>query len=228
MAAASRRGHGEPRSGITIRFASGSPLMLPGTRDWLDGLRAFAAAHRVERATVLAGPAAEHAAERMILAAQLSIWLAGADAIIRSRTARLLPQAGFDPDPAVVITTSPAGLSVAEDQLANGSPPARAIAGQAAAVTELEYRLWCIRHPDDGHARHVNLWNWLKTAVPRQRHAEFARHPLVDGEAYWLHRAGIAGAGAADRRDCHLWKWNGRQASLLEAFVIERGVSELT
>ena len=66
------------------------------------------------------------------------------------------------------------------------------------AVTELEYRLWCIRSPDDGFIRHVNLWNWIKTSVPTQRHAEFAASPLGPGECYWLHREGCAGAAALE------------------------------
>lgn len=202
--------------------------MRPATRDWLDGLRAFAAAHRVDNPLAVAGLSAQQAAERMILAAQLATWLDGSDAILQARSAGLPRSDDADSDPALVITTSPVGIAVAEEHLARGSLPARALAGRAAAVTEVEYRLWCIRHPEDGHARHINIWNWIKTNVPRQRDAEFARHPLAEGEAYWLHRAGIAGAATADRRDCHLWKWNGRQASLLEAFVAERGVSELT
>jgi hypothetical protein len=204
--------------------------MHPATRDWLDGLGAFAAARRGEKPLGVGGSPAEQAAERMILAAQLATWLAGSESLLAARqqamtSGQLPPEA--DVDPAIVITTSPEGIAVAETQLATGSLPARAVAGRTVAVTELEYRLWCIREPDEGHRRHINIWNWIKTNVPRQRHAEFARHPLAAGEAYWLHRAGIAAAGPADRRDCHLWKWNGRQATLLEAFVRERGVTEL-
>ncbi len=204
--------------------------MHPATRDWLDGLRAFAAARRSEKPLAAGSSPAERAAERMILAAQLSIWLAESETVLRARQhaiagGQLPPEA--DPDPAIVITTSPEGIAVAEDQLATGSLPAQAVAGRTVAVTELEYRLWCIREPDEGHRRHVNIWNWIKTKVPRQRHAEFAHHALTAEETYWLHRAGIAGTPTADRRDCHLWKWNGRQAALLEAFVRERGVTEL-
>ena len=202
--------------------------MRPATRDWLDGLRTFATAHRVGKPLAVTGSPAQQAAERMILAAQLATWLDGSDAILQARAAGPAATARGDTDPALVITTSPTGIAVAEEQLARGSLPARAVAGRAVAVTELEYRLWCIRQPDDAYERHVNLWNWIRTNVPRQRDAEFARHPLADGEAYWLHRAGIAGAGAAARRDCHLWKWNGRHASLLEGFVAEHGVSELS
>jgi hypothetical protein len=204
--------------------------MQPATCDWLAGLRAFAAARRREKSLAAGGSPAEQAAERMILAAQLATWLAGSETLLGARhhamSSGQLPSAA-DPDPAIVITTSAEGIAVTEEQRATGSLPARAVAGHSVAVTELEYRLWCIREPDEGNRRHINIWNWIKTKVPRQRYAEFARHPLTAGEAYWLHRAGIAGAGPADRRDCHLWKWNGRQAALLEAFVAEQGVGEL-
>jgi hypothetical protein len=201
--------------------------MTPATRDWLEGLREFAAAHRLEKPLVVPESPAERAAERMILAAQFADWLTGSEAILADRRAWLAERddaAKADPDPAIVITTSPIGIAAVEEQLAGGSLPARAVSERTAAVTELEYRLWCIRHPDDARDRHINIWNWIKTSVPRQRHAEFARNPLAAGEAYWLHRAGITGAGTADRRDCHLWKFNGHHASLLEAFVAEQGV----
>jgi hypothetical protein len=201
--------------------------MLSPTREWLDGLRELAVARRLEKPLAVTSLPAEQSAERMILAAQLSIWLAGSEMIEAARREWLAGGRDGDPDPAVVITTSPVGIDVADEQLAGGSLPAVALAGRAVAVTELEYRLWCIRHPDDGYAYHINIWNWIKASVPPQRDAEFARHPLAAGESYWLHRAGIAGVGGADRRECHLWKWNGRHASLLEAFVTERGLAEL-
>ena len=198
--------------------------MLPTTRTWLEGLRDFAAEHRVRKPLAEPEHPAARAAERMILASHLATVLAGWEQVLAARRAGT-PEG--DPYPSLVITTSPVGVAVAREQLANGSLPARGLTDRAVAVTELEYRLWCIRHPDDGHQWHVNLWSWVKTSVPRERHAEFAGHPLGPDEAYWLHRAGLAGSGTADRRDCHLWKWNGRHASLLEAFVAERGVSGL-
>lgn len=204
--------------------------MLSATRDWLDGLRSFAGAHRLRQPLVWAAFDAVRFAERAILAAWFTAWLAENDAVLEARRRAIAGgalAADADPGPALVVTTSPLGIGVAEEQWTSGGALAGAIAAHAVAVTELEYRLWCIRHPDETYGRHVNIWNWIKTGVPRQRHAEFARHPLGHDEAYWLHRAGIAGAGGADRRDCHLWKWNGREASLLEAFVSERGVSEL-
>jgi len=192
--------------------------------DWLEGLRHFV--HDRRRSTPPRSPAvsaAESAAERSIIAASLSTRLAEIDAMRAAR--RALPHA--DPDPAFVITTSAVGVSAVEEILAS-VPDLAALAGdRVEAVTELEYRLWCIGTPDDGFIHHVNVWNWLKTAVPQQRWAEFSDYPLGAGEAYWLHREGCSGAAALDRRGCHLWKWNGRHASLLRAFVTERSVGPL-
>jgi len=90
------------------------------------------------------------------------------------------------------------------------------------AVREIEYRMWTKDHPDPGHLLHVNHWSWIKAPVPMQRWAEFKRHPLREGEAYWLHRTGTSGPGDHASRHAHLWKWTGRQAVLLEAFIRER------
>lgn len=132
-----------------------------------------------------------------------------------------------DASPAIVITTSAAGVAAVEEMLGS-VPDLAALAGdRVEAVTELEYRLWCIRSPDEGFIHHVNVWSWIKTEVPEQRWAEFSNYPLSAGEAYWLHREGCSGAAALDRRGCHLWKWNGRHAALLRAFVTERSVGPL-
>ena len=195
--------------------------MTPFTRRWLDGLRDFAAGHRATKPLPAATDPAAWAAEQSILGASFATRLADVGAI---RAARRDRGDGCDPDPALVLTTSAAGIEAATGLLASSRDLALLVDDRLAVVTELEYRLWCIATPDDGYQAHVNLWSWIKTRVPEQRWAEFARHPLAAGEAYWLHRTGIAGAGRLDRRDCHLWKWNGRHAALLEAFVVERTV----
>lgn len=194
------------------------------SRDWLDGLRAFAAEHRLRRPLASAGadPASWNA-ERSILGATLATRLAEVEAIRETRRR----DSGVDGDPAVVVTTTAAGIVVLTDLLAPSSALAGIAAGRVLAVTELEYRLWCIGHPDEASRLHVNLWSWVKTRVPPQRWAEFSEFPLQGGESYWLHREGLAGAGELDRRACHLWKWNGRHAALLKAFIPERTVRGL-
>ena len=201
--------------------------METATRDWATGLAAFADEHRRTHPVREAASPQAAAAERAILAAHLVSWLDDWSMLTeaRRRWCAAVPGIGRDPDPVVVITTTTQGIAAAADLLAGGHPLAAAEASRIVPVTELEYRLWCIRQPDDGHQRHVNHWNWVKPQVPPQRAAEVVRHPLADGEAYWLHRTGTAGAGTADRRDCHLWKWNGRQAVLLEAGIREGRVA---
>lgn len=204
--------------------------MLPLTRLWSDGLRRFAAGRRrgAGLAASHAGPA--RAAEQTILSGWLARWVATLPDIMAARRRQLVeipPPSPADPDAAIVLTTSTVGLSVAGELFATCRLDGEAIADRIVAVTELEYRLWCIRNPDGSHLLHVNAWNWIKTGVPRRRHGEFARHPLADGEDYWLHRTGVAGAGAADRRDCDLWKWDGGVATLLEGRVVERSTRGL-
>jgi hypothetical protein len=197
--------------------------MVPDTHDWLDGLRQFAADHRQRKPLAdPTRPTPELAAERAILTTHLVSWLDDFEAMLAARRAACRatsPSPAADPDPAIVLTTS------ADELFGPGHPLGAAMRPRMAFVTELEYRLWCIRHPDDAHLRHVNHWNWIKSRVPERRSGEFARHPLGADERYWLHRTGTAGAGAANRRDCHLWKWNGRAAALLQAFIREGSVS---
>lgn len=203
--------------------------MTTDTRAWLDGLREFAAVHRERKPLAAVDPHLPvHRAERAILAADLTTRLATLGDMLAARTAA----AGFagrngDAEPAVVVTTSPVGFAVVAELLASPTHGLQPLAAVTTAVTELEYRLWCIRQPDDASRLHVNLWSWMKTSVPEQRWPEFARYPLGPGEVYWLHRSGVSGAGTADARHCHLWKWNGRHAALLEAFIREQTVSHL-
>lgn len=212
---------GPPRE-TALRLA----IMRHDTQEWLAGLCDFATHQRLVRPPAAAEqPATERAAERSILAAHLVSWLDGFGTWTAARRI-FAAGADADPEPAVVLTTSPVGIEAAESLCAVTGTPAALLRPQLACVTELEYRLWCIRHPDESFRRHVNHWSWLKRNVPTKREAEFAHHPLAEGEAYWLHRTGTAGAGGADRRDCHLWKWNGRHAALLQPFIRERGLVE--
>jgi len=192
--------------------------MQPQTRDWLEGLRGWAAAERQRRPQPPAWPPAE----RAVLAAALVTWL---DTEAPSLLAERAADGAGDPDPAVVITTGPAGLAALEEILGRDDPLCGQWRERSVCVTEREYRLWCIRHPDPEHQRHVNHWSWIKTRVPEERWPAFARWPLGPGEAYWLHRTGTTGAGR-ERRLCHLWKWTGAAAVLLKP-AIDEGVTGL-
>ena len=199
--------------------------MTPETRAWLDGLRADAAAARVggRRAT---RPAAESAAERALLAAHLVTWfdteLPGllAERAAEAATGGLSTGSVIDPEPAIVLTTTEAGCDAAADFFGRDDPFVRQMAERFASVTELEYRRFCMRHPDDDYRLHIAHWSWMKTRVPPQWRPRFDRWPIRAGECYWLHRTGTAGAGE-ERRSSHLWKWNGTIAAILKPFVDE-------
>jgi hypothetical protein len=194
------------------------------SREWLAGLRDHV--EETRRTAVPAGGAgrdppapAEAAAERMILATSLVAWLENEwPTLLAAR--REAPPHGSDAAPAIVITTSPVGIAAVDDTLARTEPLMKSLRGQVVAVTEREYRDWTKAHPDPDHLLHVNHWTWVKTAVPEARRHEFARYPRAAGEAFWLHRTGTSGCGA-ERRFCHLWRWNGRSASLIKPFFEE-------
>lgn len=196
--------------------------MTPSTA-WFHGLQRFVADRRLTEPLPQPLAAAQEAAERSIIASSLVATLAEAEAVREARRATDRATAAA----ATVVTTSPVGIVAAEELVASTPALAALVGERFVAVTELEYRLWCIRSPDDAFLYHVNVWNWIKTRVPQQRQSEFADFPLGDGEVYWLHREGRAGASGLDRRACHLWKWNGRHAALLKATVTERGVGSL-
>jgi len=199
--------------------------MRPITREWLAGLRQRVAASR--RGPGPAGPAgialpsaAAVAAERMILGAHLALWIDNdLLPLLEERRASCGPEA--EPFPAIVITTSPVGINVVDETFARDEPLRASVREQIVAVTEREYRDWTKANPDPDHLLHLNHWSWVKTSVPAARQGEFAAHPLAAGEAFWLHRTGTTGCGA-ERRFCHLGRWNGASAALVRPFIAER------
>jgi len=197
--------------------------MTPQASAWIDGLREDAAAARLGGCDD-ARPAGERAAERALLAAHLVAWfdteLLGllAERAADAREGGRADGTPIDPEPAIVITTTAAGCAAAAELLDRDDPLVRQLRDRFACVTELEYRRWCMRHPDDDYRLHIAHWSWMKTNVPPQWWPKLAQWPIREGERYWLHRTGSAGAGR-ERRSSHLWKWNGTTAAILKPFV---------
>ena len=183
--------------------------MTPAARDWLAGLTDFSEAHRAprpeRRVPVPSGIAAAVAA---ILAGHLE-GSGGVDVIeALSRS----------PGRCVVLTTTPEAFP-ATALFASRMPSAQA--ARFVAVTETEYRGWCMRSPDEAFLLHANVWSWVKAPVPARRRGEFARWPVAAREDYWLHRHGRRDAAGEVRR-ADLWAWDGAQARFLAADVPER------
>lgn len=189
--------------------------MTPAARDWLAGLRRFSEEHRAPRperrvpvpSEPSDGEGAALAAERRILAA----WL-------EDRGRSLFEAALAErPGAVVVFTTTPAGFDAAS-RLAEAFPATDA--ERLAVVTEIEYRGWCMRSPDEAFRLHENLWSWIKRPVPERRRRDFAAWPIPPTHRYWLHRQGRCGA-AGEWRSADLWRWDGTAAMLLSEQVSE-------
>ena len=195
--------------------------MTPSTRAWRDGLIAFLAEDRRRprhRSTADPERAVLEEVQRVVHQS-VSQWLTETlpNQLQRRRgRVSVLPgeASGFDPDPAVLLTTTPIGLPIAE-QLAADDPHG------VVCLLEVEYRRWCRRQPDEAMQHHVTAWNWVKTNLPRVRQDDFPQHPLAPGESYWLHRTGIAGVTTDELRNTALLAFDGTRTRLLAASTVE-------
>ena len=196
--------------------------MRPAARDWLDSLRRFSTEHRlsrpkrpepvpVETGTGLspgALPSRDSAAQTEILAAHAKSW--GIPTL--SRLAAALPEG------AIVVTTSAPGLAAWSDLISGLPAP---IAERVATATEIEYRGWCMRSPDESHRLHAVVWSWIKAPLPPQRRPDFAPFPIADSADYWVLRYGHSGGGEGEQSG-DLFAWDGAVARLLATGITER------
>ena len=122
------------------------------------------------------------------------------------------------PDKAIVFTTSPPGLAAVDDLIRRLPPESRE---RLTAATEIEYRGWSMRSPDEAHELHAVVWSWIKAPLPPQRRPDFASFPIADSAEYWLLRYGHAGGGDG-RHSADLYAWNGAGALRLATGITER------
>ncbi len=191
--------------------------MTPATAAWREGLLAFLADDRTRprhRSTPDPAPAVTAEATRVV-AESVGAWLT--EKLTRQLDHRRQWAAdvpGLDPDPAILLTTTPLGLATAEECVADDP---RGII----CLLEVEYRRWCRIEPDEALQHHVAAWNWVKTTLPSVRQADFPAHPLKAGEQYWLHRTGIAGTTAEELRNTALLAFDGTHSRMLAASTVE-------
>ena len=115
--------------------------------------------------------------------------------------------------PAVVITTTPAGIRACK--ILAEETEFGAVFEYSCYLTEYEYRYWCKEEPDPNLQFHVNYWAWIKTSVPSTRMHEFRNYPLPEDNQYWLLRHGLNGLGKDDYADCQVFGWDGTTTRLL-------------
>lgn len=196
--------------------------MRPAARDWLNRLRRFSTEHRlsrpqrpepvpVETGTGLspsAGASLAAATQAQILAAHAVAW--GIPTL--SRLAATLPEG------AIVVTTSPPGLTAWSDLISRLPAP---IAERVAVATEIEYRGWCMRSPDEAHRLHAVVWSWIKAPLPPQRRPDFAAFPIAESADYWVLRYGHTTADEGGHT-ADLFSWDGAVATRLATGITER------
>ena len=197
--------------------------MRPAAGDWLDRLRRFSAEHRLSRpqrpepvpAETGAGHRAGSTSSAPALAAQATILAAHA----KSWGLPTLTQiAATCPDGAIVVTTSPPGLPAWDDLISRLPTP---LARRVATATEIEYRGWCMRSPDESHRLHAVVWSWIKAPLPPQRRPDFASFPIPATADYWVLRYGHSG-GDDGGHSADLFSWDGALATRLATGITER------
>lgn len=153
-------------------------------------------------------PSRESAAQTQILAAHAKSW--GIPTLSRLAAAF--------PDGAIVVTTSPPGLAAWSDLISGLPAP---IAERVATATEIEYRGWCMRSPDESHRLHSVVWSWIKAPLPPQRRPDFASFPIAESADYWVLRYGHTSASEGGH-SADLYSWDGAVATHLATGITER------
>ena len=126
--------------------------------------------------------ACARAAEEKLLETTIGHWLAG----LEQRLGNAPRWNGIRP--AVVITTTPAGIRACKTL--GEESEFSAVFEYCCYLTEYEYRYWCKEEPDSNLRFHINYWAWIKTSVPSTRMHEFRNYPIPEDNQYWLLRHG--------------------------------------
>ncbi len=158
-----------------------------------------------------AGLSLASAAQASILAAHAAAW--GIPTLSRL--------ADTFSDGVIVVTTSPTGLSAWSDLISRFPAP---IAERVATATEIEYRGWCMRSPDETHELHAVVWSWIKAPLPPQRRPDFASFPIAASADYWVLRYGHTSADEGGH-SADLFAWDGAVATRLATGITERFLS---
>ena len=181
---------------------------------WMGRLRCFLAGERrkkrpqgKKKLPPDTRPACSRAAEEKLLETTIGRWFAG----LEQRLGNAPRWNGIRP--AVVITTTPAGIQACKT-LAEETEFG-AVFECCCYLTEYEYRYWCKEEPDPNLRFHINYWAWIKTSVPSTRMHEFRNYPLPEDSQYWLLRHGLNGLGEYDYADCQVFGWDGTTTRLL-------------
>jgi hypothetical protein len=114
----------------------------------------------------------------------------------------------FEKDPYIVFTSDSSGLVAAREILSKG--PANIVFMYPDEFTE-----WLKKNPDSDYRWHIHTWSFFGP-VDEETEKEAEKYQCSEGESLWLHKEGTMCGNLFGRGGDHLWKWNGRDAELLE------------
>ncbi|TVR92458.1 MAG: hypothetical protein EA416_07330 [Trueperaceae bacterium] len=179
--------------------------------EWAEDLRRFAAACRTARPLPDRGAfTAAQEWQCRIVGGALLAWLhEHGPGFLRER-ATMAALLGVDPDPVIVFTSDVPGLVAAREILGDDHE-------LVICLLEEEFADAPARAADPGYVRHVHVWSRFLPELEREvAAAARAQHPISASSSYWQHAEGTMWAPNAGRGVDHLWRWDGREADLLE------------
>lgn len=118
-----------------------------------------------------------------------------------------------DTHPFVVFTSDMPGLVAANELVGADSE-------QVGFLLKEEFDNFQLQISDPTYRWHIHVWSYFHTRIEDAMEAEARmKYPLPNGCEYWVHSEGTMWAENAGRGGEHLWKWDGREATLLEEAI---------
>jgi len=186
-------------------------MLDPEGKQWFDDLRTFLAGKRA------AAPIAPYAtlapAEKLrvdILFGDIRDWFNQGLRQFRANRSFGAALHRLDPDPCVVFTSDPTGLSCIAGMMRQ--PPEWLAWGLSEEFADFRKT-----RPDDGYRWHIHYESVLRTAADPVLLATLRRDtPIPDGSEYWVHSISTLFAPNGGFEVAHLWSWDGVKERLLK------------
>ena len=84
-------------------------------------------------------------------------------------------------------------------------------------LLEAEYTTSSIGPSDPESTWHIHVWSFIRPALqPALAGRARSAYPIPEGCNYWQHSEGTVWSRHTGRGAEHLWRWDGREAELLE------------
>jgi hypothetical protein len=179
---------------------------------WMTGLRKYVDVCRIKNPVInRCDLSVEQEMQCRIIGGGLISWLNKYGPAFLQERAVLSSLMNVSKDPILVFTSTVPGMVAAREILADASESVVALFAE-------ELIDWLTTNPDPEYRYYVHMWSFF--ANPDDEILSKAGdYPIGDGECYWLHKEGTMCGLLFGRGGDHLWKWDGKEATLLEEGV---------